>query len=67
MIFHANYLQEQTVCMKYQCLFSWKNKKNIINLSYAESAQRVVKVNKLFDVVSVAQLVKMMEIVVLAT
>ena len=32
--------------MKCQILFSGKNKKNIINLSSAENAQRVVKVNK---------------------
>ena len=31
--------------MKCQILFSGKNKKNIINLSSAENAQRVVKVN----------------------
>ena len=32
--------------MKCQILFSGKNKKNIINLSSAENAQRVVKVNE---------------------
>ena len=32
--------------MKCQILFSGKNKKNIINLSSAENAQRVVKVKK---------------------
>ena len=31
--------------MKCQILFSGKNKKNIINLSSTELAQRVVKVN----------------------
>ena len=31
--------------MKCQILFTGKNKKNIINLSSAENAQRVVKVN----------------------
>ena len=31
--------------MKCQIQFSGKNKKNIINLSSAENAQRVVKVN----------------------
>ena len=31
--------------MKCQILFSGTNKKNIINLSSAENAQRVVKVN----------------------
>ena len=39
MIFHA--------CMKCQILFSGKNKKNILNLSSAELAQRVVKVKVL--------------------
>ena len=32
--------------MKCQILFSGKNKKNIINLSSAENAQRVVKVKE---------------------
>ena len=32
--------------MKCQILFSGKNKKNIINLSSAENAQRVVKVKQ---------------------
>ena len=36
---------KETVCMKCQILFSGKNKKNIINLSSAKNAQRVVKVN----------------------
>ena len=35
----------ETICMKCQILFSGKNKKNITNLSSAEFAQRVVKVN----------------------
>ena len=34
----------ETICMKCQIMFSGKNKKNIINLSSAELAQRVVKV-----------------------
>ena len=34
--------------MKCQILFSGKNKKNIINLSSAENAQRVVKVKPFF-------------------
>ena len=35
----------ETICMKYQILFSGENKKNkITNLSSAELAQRVVKV-----------------------
>ena len=42
MTFHANCLE--TVCMKFQIRFSTKNKKNIINLTSAEFAQRVVKV-----------------------
>ena len=35
--------------MKYQILFSEKNKKDVINLSSAEFAQRVVK-TRLFQV-----------------
>ena len=34
----------ETICMKCQILFSEKNKKNIINLSSAELAKRVVMV-----------------------
>ena len=34
----------ETICMKYQSLFPGKNKKNIIKLSAAELAKRVVKV-----------------------
>ena len=34
------------ICMKCQTLFSGKNKKNIVNLSSAELAQRVVKVKQ---------------------
>ena len=34
--------------MKCQILFSGKNKKNIINLSSAENAQRVVKVKEVY-------------------
>ena len=33
------------VCMKYQSLFSGKNKKNIVNLPSAELAQKGIKVN----------------------
>ena len=33
----------ETVCLKYQILFSVKNKKNVTNLSSAELAQRVIK------------------------
>ena len=36
----------ETVCMKYQSLFSGKNKKNIVNLSSAEFAHGVAKVQK---------------------
>ena len=36
----------ETICMKYQILFYGENKKNIINLSSAELAQRVIKVNE---------------------
>ena len=34
----------ETICMKYQNLSSWKNKKNIINLFSAEIYMTVVKV-----------------------
>ena len=34
----------ETICMKHQILFSWENKKNI-DLSSAELAKKVVKVN----------------------
>ena len=43
--FHANCLQMETICMKCKILFSEKTKKHIINLSPAEFAQRMVKVN----------------------
>ena len=36
--------------MKCQILFSGKNKKNIISLSSAENAQRVVKVKRNLDI-----------------
>ena len=39
--------------MKCQILFPGKNKKNIINLSSAENAQRVVKVKEIGDETSV--------------
>ena len=42
--------------MKCQILFSGKNKKNIINLSSAENAQRVIKVIAVSLLASVAQL-----------
>ena len=35
---------KEIICMKFQSLISGKNKKSIINLSTAESAQRVEKV-----------------------
>ena len=38
-------LSPKTVCMKCQNLFSWKKKKNIINLWHAESAERVIFLN----------------------
>ena len=41
----------QTICMRCQILFPGKNKKNIINFSSAEVAERVVKVNFLDIVV----------------
>ena len=34
----------ETICMKYQCLFSWKNKKTIISLSSADFTQRVINI-----------------------
>ena len=34
----------ETICMKFQILFSGKNKKNIINFSSAELVKRMVKV-----------------------
>ena len=37
----------ETICMKYQTLFSGKKKKNITNLSSAELAKRVVKIKTL--------------------
>ena len=37
----------ETICMECRILFSGKDKKNITNLSSAEIAQRVVKVNPL--------------------
>ena len=42
--FHANCSPMQTICMKCQSLFTWKNKKNIIFLSAAELAKRVITV-----------------------
>ena len=47
-VFWKKFLEMETLCMKCQILFSGKKKKkkkNIINLSSAELAQRVVKVN----------------------
>ena len=41
--------QDLTICMKCRILFSWKNKNNIINLSSAELAHRVVKVNEALE------------------
>ena len=35
---------KETICMKFQSLLSGKNKKNIVNLSSAKLAKRVVKV-----------------------
>ena len=37
----------ETICIKCQIMFSGKNKKNVIILSSAELAQRVVKVKQL--------------------
>ena len=41
----------ETICMKYQNLFSGKSMKNLINVSSAELAKRVVKV-KVYKVCS---------------
>ena len=41
--------------MKCQILFSGKNKKNVINLSSAENAQRVVKVNDLIQILGLVR------------
>ena len=38
--------------MECQILFTGKNKKNIINLSFAENAHRVVKVKLIIPVIS---------------
>ena len=39
-------VSQETICMKYQCIFSRiKKRKNIIHLSSAEIAQSKVKVN----------------------
>ena len=37
---------KETICMKYQSLLSGKNKKNIISLSSAELAHRLIKVKE---------------------
>ena len=42
-------MQIMTICMKHPMLFSGKTKKNVISLSYAELAQRVVKVKAKHD------------------
>ena len=44
LFFPENNKSLETICMKCQILFSGKNKKNIVNLSSAEIAQRAVKV-----------------------
>ena len=38
---------KETICMKFQSLFSEKNRKNIVNLSSVELVQWVVKINPL--------------------
>ena len=45
---HFKHIVSETICMKCQILFSGKNKKKFINLSSAEFAYRVVKVNTLW-------------------
>ena len=37
----------ETISMKCQILFSGKNKKNIINISYVELAERLIKVKEM--------------------
>ena len=39
----------ETICMKYQILFSGKTKKKFANLLSAEFAQKVVKVKCVFS------------------
>ena len=39
---------KEIICMKCHTLFSWDNKKNIINFSYADFALRVFKVKGYF-------------------
>ena len=57
-IFHANFLQRtETICMKCQILFSGKNKKNIISLSFAELAQSLIKLNSKIQPVQMRNLV----------
>ena len=48
-------MQIETVCMKYQTLFSGKNKKNTISLSSEEQVQRVVKINLYFSAILVLE------------
>ena len=45
LIFQANCLHLETMCMKCQILFFGENKKNVTKLSSAELTQRVVKSN----------------------
>ena len=46
---------KETICMKCQSIFSEENKKNIIDLPYAEFAKRVVKVSKLRNTLLIKQ------------
>ena len=42
---HFFFLMMETICMKYQGLYSVENKKTIVNLSSAEFAKGLVKFN----------------------
>ena len=44
-IFFLFFPEQETICLKCQILFSVKNKKDITNLSSAETDQRVIKVD----------------------
>ena len=45
-MFHANFLPIRQVAWDVKAFFSGKNKNNIINVSSAELAQRVVRVKE---------------------
>ena len=41
---------KETICMKYQTLFSEKSKKNIVSLSSAKFAHRVIMINLIMTI-----------------